>query len=324
LFAAKSCFMQLSHLPHAIRTKKSYLCVGLDPDLEKLPDGIARNPEGVLEFCIRTIEHTLPFAVSYKINAAFFESMGAEGWRVMELLFQYLSKWEVFTIADAKRADIGNTSSQYAKTFFDNMGADAVTVSPYMGQDSVQPFLDHAGKTTVLLALTSNPGHADFEMQRLENGRRLYEEVIVQSQTWKGSGDKMYVVGATRSAEIESIRALVPHAFFLVPGIGAQGGSLKEVSEKGMNSHVGLLVNASRAVIYASSGTDYAKSASRAAYEIQQKWSVTFGFRAGFPAAWPTRDPNILWNWPGGVLCFVRPAFPSFSTICKSVPVELR
>jgi orotidine-5'-phosphate decarboxylase len=263
--------MLLSQLPQTIRTKNSYLCIGLDPDLEKLPEGIARSPEGVLEFCIRTIEHTLPFAVAYKINAAFFESMGAEGWKVMELLFQFLSKWEVFTIADAKRADIGNTSNHYARTFFENMGADAVTVSPYMGQDSVQPFLDYAGKTTVLLALTSNPGHLDFEMQKLENGRRLYEEVIVQSLNWESSGDKMYVVGATRSSEFESIRSLAPNSFFLVPGIGAQGGNLREVSEKGMNRHVGLLVNASRAVLYASSGADFAKAASKAAYDIQQE-----------------------------------------------------
>ncbi len=263
--------MKASALPFMIRQKNSYLCVGLDPDLEKLPVSIYRSPEGVLEFCLKIIEFTLPFAVSYKLNTAFFESLGAEGWKVMELIFKHLESREVFAIADAKRADIGNTSNQYAKAFFKNLGADAITVSPYMGYDSVGPFLEYPDKTAILLALTSNPGHNDFEMQPLQNGKRLFEEVILKSRDWPRKGNLMYVVGATRTSEMEAIRALCPDAFFLVPGVGAQGGDLKEISEKGMNSSVGLLVNASRSILYASSGLDYAKAAGKAAYDLQQQ-----------------------------------------------------
>jgi orotidine-5'-phosphate decarboxylase len=263
--------MNAAALPALIRQKKSYLCVGLDPDLEKLPEGLPRNAEGVLEFCLRIIEQTLPFAVSYKINSAFFESLGAEGWKVMELIFKHLSSREVFAIADAKRADIGNTSSHYAKAFFEILGADAITLSPYMGEDSIQPFLQYPDKTAILLALTSNPGHLDFEMQRLENGRRLFEEVLVKSQNWQRKGTLMFVVGATRGSELESIRTLCPDSFLLVPGIGAQGGDLREISDKGMNASIGLLVNASRSIIYASSGSNYAQTAGKAAFDVQQE-----------------------------------------------------
>lgn len=263
--------MKASLLPSQIRQKNSYLCVGLDPDLEKLPDGIPKSAQGVLEFCLQIIEKTLPFTVSYKLNTAFFESLGAEGWKVMEILFMHLQSKNVFAIADAKRADIGNTSHQYAKAFFENMGADAITLSPYMGFDSIQPFLEYQDKTAILLALTSNPGHADFEMQPLANGRKLYEEVLVRSQTWERKGSLMYVVGATRSTEMESVRALCPDSFLLVPGVGAQGGDLREISEKGMNGSVGLLVNASRSILYASSGNNYAMAASKAAFDLQQE-----------------------------------------------------
>jgi len=263
--------MKASLLPSQIQLKKSYLCIGLDPDLEKLPDSVSKSAEGVLEFCLRIIEQTLPFAVSYKLNTAFFECLGAEGWKVMELIFKHLESRDVFAIADAKRADIGNTSSQYAKAFFENMGADAITLSPYMGSDSIQPFLEYPDKTAILLALTSNPGHQDFEIQPLTNGRRLFEEVLVQSQQWPRKGHLMYVVGATRSDEIAKVRALCPDSFLLVPGIGAQGGDLKEISEKGMNSSVGLLVNASRSILFASPGSNYAMAASKAAYDIQQE-----------------------------------------------------
>ncbi|HOY95797.1 MAG TPA: orotidine-5'-phosphate decarboxylase [Catalimonadaceae bacterium] len=263
--------MKASLLPSQIRQKNSYLCVGLDPDVEKLPDGIPKSAQGVLEFCLQIIEKTLPFTVSYKLNTAFFESLGAEGWKVMEILFMHLQSKDVFAIADAKRADIGNTSHQYAKAFFENMGADAITLSPYMGFDSIQPFLEFPDKTAILLALTSNPGHADFEMQPLANGRKLYEEVLVRSQTWERKGSLMYVVGATRSTEMESVRALCPDSFLLVPGVGAQGGDLREISEKGMNASVGLLVNASRSILYASSGSNYAMAASKAAFDMQQE-----------------------------------------------------
>jgi len=263
--------MKASLLTSQIRHKNSYLCVGLDPDPDKLPDGIPKSAQGILEFCLQIIEKTLPFTVAYKLNTAFFESLGAEGWKVMEILFSHLESRSVFTIADAKRADIGNTSRHYARAFFENMGADAITLSPYMGFDSIEPFLEYSDKTAILLALTSNPGHVDFEMQPLANGRKLYEEVLIQSQTWERKGSLMYVVGATRSTELESVRAICQDTFLLVPGVGAQGGDLKEISAKGMNRSVGLLVNVSRSILYASSGKDFALAAAKAAYDTQQE-----------------------------------------------------
>lgn len=269
--------MKASDLPKLILSKKSYLCVGLDPDMEKLPSHLPKNAEGVLEFCIHIIEATLPFAVSYKVNTAFFEAMGAPGWQVMELIFKHLKTKDIFAIADAKRADIGNTSAQYAKAFFVQINADAITLSPYMGQDSVRPFLEYEDKTAILLALTSNPGHADFEMQMLENGRRLYEQVLETSLSWPCKGELMFVVGATRSDEVASIRKICPDSFLLVPGIGAQGGSLKEISRFGFNQNVGLLVNASRSIIFADGGKDYALKAAEEAFKLKQEMEKYLG-----------------------------------------------
>lgn len=263
--------MNATHLPELIRQKKSYLCVGLDPDIEKLPGHLPKTPEGVLEFCVHIVEATLPYTVAYKLNSAFFEALGAGGWQVMEILFKHLKAKGVYSIADAKRADIGNTSAQYAKAFFEMMEADAITLSPYMGEDSIAPFLQYPDKAAILLALTSNPGHADFEMRTLENGKKLYEQVLETSQGWPRKGALMYVVGATRGALLAEIRAKCPDAFFLVPGVGAQGGSLKEVSEMGMNKQIGLLVNASRSVIYAGNGEDFATKAAQEAWKLQQE-----------------------------------------------------
>lgn len=260
-----------SALPAEIRKKKSYLCLGLDPDPNKLPVSIPKTPEGILQFCLSVLETTVPFVVAAKVNTAFFESLGAKGWIIMGRLFEELNRQNLFVIADAKRADIGNTSEQYAKAFFDHLNADAITLSPYMGHDSIAPFLTRENKTAILLALTSNPGHADFEMQELKNGKRLFEQVLETAQTWPRRGDLMFVVGATRAAELEIVRAICPNHFLLVPGVGAQGGSLEVVSKMGMNQDVGLLVNASRSILYASVGEDFAESARGEAQRMQME-----------------------------------------------------
>jgi orotidine-5'-phosphate decarboxylase len=266
--------MTSEQLASQIIKKKSYLCVGLDPDREKLPAHLEKNAEGVEAFCKAIIETTLPFAVSYKINTAFFESLGASGWLAMFRVFDYLKEKNVFTIADAKRGDIGNTSHQYARAFFEQLGADAITLAPYMGEDSISPFLQYENKTAILLALTSNPGHADFEMQTLVSGKKLYAEVIEKALSWPAKADLMFVVGATRASEIENIRKICPENFFLVPGVGAQGGSLREISEKGMIKKVGLLVNASRSILFASSGIDFAQKAALEAEKIQKEMEI--------------------------------------------------
>jgi orotidine-5'-phosphate decarboxylase len=263
--------MEASHLPEAIRQKKSYLCVGLDPDPEKLPPHLPKNAEGLVAFCSEIIAHTAPYAVSYKLNSAFFEVFGEEGWKAMRHIFHQLASMEVFAIADAKRADIGNTSRMYAQAFFKDLQADAITLSPYMGSDSIAPFLSYPGKTAILLALTSNPGHQDFEMQKLENGRFLYEEVMLRSLSWERKGDLMFVVGATRTSQLENIRRICPDQFLLVPGVGAQGGDLAETSRLGINQDVGLLINSSRGILYAGNGLDFGKMAGEAAKALQQE-----------------------------------------------------
>lgn len=224
-----------------------------------------------MAFCSEIISHTAPYAVSYKLNSAFFEVFGEDGWRAMREIFNLLASMEVFSIADAKRADIGNTSRMYAKAFFEDLRADAITLSPYMGSDSIAPFLDYPGKTAILLALTSNLGHHDFEMQKLESGRFVYEEVIHRSLTWARKGDLMFVVGATRTSELENIRRICPDHFLLVPGVGAQGGDLAETSRLGRNQDVGLLINSSRGILYAGAGLDFGKKAGEAAKALQQE-----------------------------------------------------
>src|SRR5687768_1435570 len=233
-----------------IKKKRSYLCVGLDPDLQKIPQHLHRYPDPIFEFNKQIIDATHEFCVAYKPNIAFYEALGPKGWESLQKTLAYIPK-DIFTIADAKRGDIGNTSSLYAKAFFEQMDFDAITVAPYMGEDSVKPFLKFKDKWVILLAHTSNPGSADFQLiESKVSGRKLYEEVIIRSSGWGTSGQIMYVVGATQSEKMQSIRSLAPQHFFLVPGIGAQGGDLALVSKYGMNAQCGLLVNAARSVIY--------------------------------------------------------------------------
>lgn len=256
--------MTQQYLVDQIKTKQSYLCVGLDTDIEKLPAGLPKNKAGVIAFNKAIIDATTPYCVSYKINTAFYEAQGIAGWEAMEATLAHIPKTH-FTIADAKRGDIGNTSAQYAKTFFETLPFDAITVAPYMGKDSIDPFLAYTNKWTIVLGLTSNPGSQNFEQQKLANGQFLYESVLEQVASWGSPEQLMFVVGATKANDLESIRKIIPAHFLLVPGVGAQGGSLADVTKYGKNDAVGLLINASRAVIFASSGADFAADAAIAA-----------------------------------------------------------
>jgi orotidine-5'-phosphate decarboxylase len=260
--------MTRDELVAQIKKKKSYLCVGLDTDLEKIPKDLLRFSDPVFEFNKQIIDATHAHCVAYKPNIAFYEALGPKGWESLQKTLDYIPK-NIFTIADAKRGDIGNTSSLYAKTFFRQMNFDAVTVAPYMGEDSIRPFLEFKDKWVILLAHTSNPGSADFQLLESKSGRKLYEEVILRSQQWANPDQLMYVVGATRADTLGEIRKSAPDYFFLVPGIGAQGGDLEAVSKSGMNKECGLLVNSSRAIIYASSGKDFAEAAGREAKKVQ-------------------------------------------------------
>jgi orotidine-5'-phosphate decarboxylase len=252
-----------------IRQKQSYLCVGLDTDITKIPKHLLETADPVFEFNRMIIDATKDHCVSYKINTAFYEALGRKGWDAMEKTVNYIPKSH-FTIADAKRGDIGNTSSQYAKAFFETLNFDAITVAPYMGADSVKPFLEYKDKWTILLGLTSNSGAQDFELQPAGNGL-LYEKVLTTAAEWGTPENLMYVVGATQADSFTAIRNLTPDHFYLVPGVGAQGGSLKEISAKAMNKDVGLLVNASRAVIFASAGEDFAERAAEVAKGYAQE-----------------------------------------------------
>lgn len=261
--------MTRAQLVEQIRSKKSYLCVGLDTDITKIPRHLLSSPEPVFEFNKRIIDATKDYCVSYKINTAFYEALGLVGWEAMERTVDYIPDTH-FKIADAKRGDIGNTSTQYAKAFFETMNFDAITVAPYMGADSVKPFLEYKGKWTILLGLTSNTGASDFELQPAGDGL-LYEKVLTTAAQWGTPENLMYVIGATQSDWFTNIRQLTPDHFYLVPGVGAQGGSLKEISEKAMNKDIGILVNASRAIIYASTGEDFAVKATEVAKAYQQE-----------------------------------------------------
>ena len=263
--------MTRQELISQIRNKQTYLCVGLDSDIEKLPKHLLSLDDPQFEFNKQIIDATLDHCVAYKINTAFYESQGVKGWTSLQRTIDYIPSSH-FTIADAKRGDIGNTSAQYARAFFQTLNFDSITVAPYMGEDSVRPFLSFNGKWTILLGLTSNPGSADFEL--LTTGRhQLYQEVLKKSSQWGNSANLMYVIGATRNDMVGDIRNSFPEHFFLVPGVGAQGGSLEEISLKGLNKDGGLLVNASRAVIFASSGEDFATAAQQASedYHNQMK-----------------------------------------------------
>jgi orotidine-5'-phosphate decarboxylase len=254
-----------------IKKKRTYLCIGLDTDIDKIPSHLLSLPDPVFEFNKQIIDATHPYCVAYKPNIAFYEALGPAGWVSLQKTLDYIPE-NIFTIADAKRGDIGNTSSLYAKAFFQQMNFDAVTVAPYMGEDSVKPFLAFKDKWVILLAHTSNSGSQDFQMLEIKStGRKLYEEVILTSQLWGSVDQLMYVIGATQTERIQGIRKLIPDHFFLVPGIGAQGGDLELVSRFGMNKQCGLLVNSARAIIYASDQEDFAKSAAREALRVQQQ-----------------------------------------------------
>ncbi len=265
--------MTKQELFEQIKKKKSFLCVGLDSDINKIPKHLLDNEDPVFEFNKQIIDATLPYTVAYKPNIAFYESRGAEGWKSLEKTINYLNEKapEAFTIADAKRGDIGNTSKMYAKAFLENMPFDSITVAPYMGVDSVSPFLEYDNKWVVLLALTSNKGAFDFQTVKPSSDKddELYKQVLTKSQEWANDERMMYVVGATKAEFFTEIRKYVPEHFLLVPGVGAQGGSLSEVSKYGMNDTCGLLVNSSRGIIFASVEEDFAEVAVAKAKELQ-------------------------------------------------------
>ncbi len=254
-----------------IRKKKSFLCVGLDTDIQKIPKHLLREDDPIFAFNKQIIDATADFCVAYKPNLAFYESQGAKGWESLQRTIAYIPD-HIFTIADAKRGDIGNTSTMYARAFFEQMQVDAVTVAPYMGAESVTPFLQFASKWVILLALTSNQSSADFQQLALRvSGEKLYERVLRESKNWGNEENMMYVVGATQAASLADIRHIIPDHFLLVPGVGAQGGSLEEVVKYGMNNDIGLLVNASRSIIYASHGVEFAEAARLEAQKIQRE-----------------------------------------------------
>ncbi len=265
--------MNKKQLFEQIQRKKSFLCIGLDPVLDKLPKHLLKYKNPILEFNKQLIDATHDLCVAYKPNTAFYESNGVSGWDTLVKTWQHFPK-DVFTIADAKRGDIGNTSSMYATAFFDEqksaMSFDSITVAPYMGKDSVSPFLEYEDKWVILLALTSNAGSQDFQVKQ-SDGQKLYEQVITTSSKWATSNQMMYVVGATKAEEFQNIRHLAPDHFLLVPGVGAQGGSLSAVCKYGLNKECGLLVNAARSIIYASNGEDFAEKAREEALVLQQE-----------------------------------------------------
>ncbi|MDR2910353.1 MAG: orotidine-5'-phosphate decarboxylase [Bacteroidales bacterium] len=266
--------MNYQKLTEQIKIKRSFLCVGLDTDILKIPKHLLNNSDPVFSFNKAIIDVTAGFSVAYKPNIAFYESLGWQGWKSLEKTVEYVREKypDIFMIADAKRGDIGNTSNLYARTFFEKLEFDAVTVSPYMGEDSVKPFIGYPEKWVILLALTSNKGAADFQFLKDEKScNRLFESVLKTSQAWGTYENMMYVVGATKAEKLKEIRQIIPEHFILVPGIGAQGGSLQEVAVNGLNSRCGLLVNSSRGIIYASKETDFAEKAGEAAKEIQQE-----------------------------------------------------
>lgn len=265
--------MTRKELIEQIRQKKSFLCVGLDTDMSKIPAHLLECEDPIFEFNKAIIDATKDFAVAYKPNIAFYECNGPKGWESLKKTIDYIPK-NIFTIADAKRGDIGNTSTYYAKTFFEYLKCDSVTVAPYMGEDSVTPFLEFKDKWVILLALTSNKGALDFQFMTDIKGEELYKKVLRLSTRWGNDENMMFVVGATRAEGIGEVRKLVPNHFFLVPGVGAQGGSLKDVANYGWNADCGLLVNSSRGIIYASSGTDFAERAGFEARKLQEEMAA--------------------------------------------------
>ena len=262
--------MTTQQLTAQIHQKKSFLCIGLDVDLTKIPQHLLAAEDPIFEFNKAIIDATHDLCVSYKPNTAFYEAYGLEGWKSLKKTITYINKRypQIFTIADAKRGDIGNTSTRYAKAFFEDLNFDSITVAPYMGKDSVEPFLAFKNKFTIMLALTSNEGAFDFQTLKVD-GKELYKQVLETSKTWKNSENLMYVVGATKAEYFTEIRKIVPDNFLLVPGVGAQGGSLFEVCKYGRNANVGLLINSSRSIIYASNEADFAEKAREEALKMQ-------------------------------------------------------
>lgn len=268
--------MNRQQLINIIRLRKTFLCVGLDTDIKKIPAHLLSAEEPIFEFNKAIVDATAPYCMAYKPNLAFYESCGVAGWQAFEKTVNYIKQNypDHFIIADAKRGDIGNTSAMYARTFFEELNVDSLTVAPYMGEDSVTPFLGYNDKWVILLALTSNKGSHDFQLTPGANGERLFEKVLRTSQNWAGADKMMYVVGATQGQMFEDIRRVAPNHFLLVPGVGAQGGSLEEVCKYGMTKECGLIVNSSRAIIYASNGTDFAEAAAKAAQAVQQQMAA--------------------------------------------------
>ncbi|MDB2355195.1 orotidine-5'-phosphate decarboxylase [Flavobacteriaceae bacterium] len=266
--------MKKEDLISQIKRKKSFLCIGLDTDINKIPKFLLDTDDPIFEFNKKIIDATNSYCVAYKPNIAFYESLGLNGWKALEKTINYINSYypEIFTIADAKRGDIGNTSSMYAKAYFETLNFDSITINPYMGKDSVEPFLEYQNKHTIILALTSNVGAFDFQTKNIaDNSKKLYEEVIRTSTSWKNSNQLMYVVGATKASYLKEIRNIVPNNFLLIPGVGAQGGDLKEVCDNGLNNEVGLLINSSRSIIYASNDTNFDIDAAKNAQEIQSQ-----------------------------------------------------
>jgi len=267
--------MTAAELVEQIQKKQSFLCIGLDTDLEKIPPHLLKEEDPIFAFNKAIIDATHHLCVAYKPNIAFYEAYGIQGWQALEKTINYLNQEypNQFTIADAKRGDIGNTSARYAKAFFEDLNFDAITIAPYMGKDSVEPFLSFEHKHTILLALTSNKGAYDFQTKKVD-GQELYKEVLAVSKTYENAHNLMYVVGATKAEYLADIRKIIPDQFLLVPGIGAQGGNLQDVCKYGMNERVGLLVNSSRGIIYASNAADFAERAAEKAGELQSQMSV--------------------------------------------------
>ena len=265
--------MNREELIFQIKSKKSFLCIGLDTDINKIPKHLLDLDDPIFEFNKQIINATKDFCVAYKPNIAFYESMGVSGWNSLQKTLDYIPK-NIFTIADAKRGDIGNTSNMYANAFFKNMNFDSVTVTPYMGEDSVTPFLEFKDKWAIVLALTSNKGGLDFQKIESKDGKQLFEQVLETSQEWGTNKNMMYVVGATRSEQLSEIREIIPNHFLLVPGVGVQGGSVEEVAKYGMNDECGLLVNSSRGIIYASTEVDFAEKAREEAQKLQFKMDI--------------------------------------------------
>jgi orotidine-5'-phosphate decarboxylase len=267
--------MTTKQLVTQIKKKNSFLCIGLDVDLDKIPAYLLQEEDPIFEFNKAIIDATHHLCVAYKPNTAFYEAYGIKGWQALEKTIQYLNKKypEIFTIADAKRGDIGNTSTMYAKAFFNDLAFDSVTVAPYMGKDSVEPFLAFKDKHTILLALTSNEGAFDFQTKKIDN-KEVYKHVLKTSTSWENSENLMYVVGATKAEYFKEIRNIVPNSFLLVPGVGAQGGNLQDVCKYGLSENIGLLINSSRGIIYASKGVDFAEKAAEKAAELQQEMTA--------------------------------------------------